>query len=362
MTPYTLSQLTAYIDQSLAMLTSQTFWVRAEIASLSQKNGHGYLELVEKAPGGQLAAKMRATCWSNLYPMLCAYFERETGQTLQAGMQVLVEAEVSFHPVYSLSLNILSIDPTFTVGDLARQRQETLRQLQEEGLTEMQQRLTLPTLPLRLAVISSEQAAGYGDFMDELKQSGFAFRCRLFPALMQGDKAEGSIVDALQLIGTYADTFDAVVLIRGGGATTDLGCFDSYALAAACARCSLPVLTGIGHTRDVSIVDQVVYLPLKTPTAVAAFLVERLQEQAERLQRLRLRLQKTAEIQVLIRRHQIELLRQRLAACSPQRIYQMGYSLATYKGRPLHSVSELPVGQLFETHLSDGTMTAIRQG
>lgn len=361
MTPYTLTQLTAFIDRSLAILSSQTFWVRAEIASLTRKSGHGYMELVEKAPNGQLAAKMRATCWSNLFPMLSAYFEQETGQSLQTGMQVLLEVEVSFHAVYSLSLNIRNIDPTFTVGDLARQRQETLRRLQEEGLMELQQQLTLPTLPMRLAVISSEQAAGYGDFMDELNQSGFAFRVQLFPALMQGERAEASLIDALQTIDCYAERFDAVVLIRGGGATTDLGCFDSYRLSAACARCRLPILSGIGHTRDVSIVDQVVYMPLKTPTAVASFLAERLQEQAERLQRLRLRLQKTAEMQILIRRHRIEMLRQRLAACSPERIYKMGYSLVTYNGKPLQSVNDLPIGQIFQTHLSDGTFDAIRQ-
>jgi exodeoxyribonuclease VII large subunit len=362
MNSYTLTQLTACIDQSLAILSSQTFWVRAEIASLTRKNGHGYMELVEKAPNGQLAAKMRATCWSNFFPMLSAFFERETGQSLQAGMQVLVETEVSFHPVYSLSLNIRNIDPTFTVGDLARQRQETLRRLQQEGLTELQQQLTLPTLPIRLAVISSEQAAGYGDFTDELNRAGFAFRVQLFPAIMQGERAEASIINALQTIGSYQEQFDAVILIRGGGATTDLGCFDSYPLAAACARCPLPILSGIGHTRDVSIVDQVVFLPLKTPTAVADFLTERLQQQAERLQRLRMRLQKTAEIQILVRRHRIEMLRQRLAACSPERIYRMGYSLATYNGRPLRSVCELPAGKVFRTHLSDGTFDAVRQG
>ncbi|MCR4664687.1 MAG: exodeoxyribonuclease VII large subunit [Paludibacteraceae bacterium] len=361
MTPYTLTQLTAYIDQSLAILSSQTFWVRAEIASLSSKNGHGYFELVEKAANGQLAAKMRATCWSNLYPMLSAYFEQETGQRLQAGMQVLVEVEVSFHAIYSLSLNIRNIDPTFTVGDLARQRQETIRRLQKEGLTELQQELRLPTLPLRLAVVSSEQAAGYGDFVDELGKEDFAFRVQLFPAIMQGERAERSIIEALQTIDGYAEQFDAVILIRGGGATTDLGCFDSYHLASACARCKLPILSGIGHTRDVSIVDMVVFQPLKTPTAVAGFLIERLQVQSERLQRLRMRLQKTAEIQVLVRRHRIEMLRQRLAACSPDRIYKMGYSLATYKGRPLSSVGDVPVGSVFETHLSDGTMSAIRQ-
>ena len=360
MTSYSLSQLSGFISQSLAMLSAQTFWVRAEIASLTSRNGHGYFELVEKLPNGQLAAKMRATCWSNLFPMLRAYFEQETGQRLQVGMQVLLEVAIAYHPVYSLSLNIQSIDPTFTLGELARQRQETLRRLQQEGLMDKQQALTLPTLPIRLAVISSAEAAGYGDFIDQLQQSGFAFHAQLFHAIVQGDRAEKSIIEALHRIISDEQFYDAIILIRGGGATTDLGCFDSYALAAACANSPIPILTGIGHTKDVSVVDQVVFLPLKTPTAVAAFLVERLQSQQERLTRLRQRLAKTAEMQILIRRHRIDMLRQRLAACSPLRIYQMGYSLTTYQGKPLRSIKDLPKGQVFETHLSDGSFYATR--
>ena len=359
MTTYTLSQLASFIDQSLTLLRADTFWVRAEIASLSTRSGHGYMELVEKGATGMLAAKMRATCWSNVYLMLCAYFEQETGQRLQAGMQVLLEVSVQFHPVYSLSLNVQSIDPTFTLGEMARLRQQTLNRLAREGLMDKQQQLSLPTLPLRLAVISSEQAAGYGDFMDELRQSEFAFRVQLFAAMMQGDRAEMSIVEALHAVAEQADRYDAVVLIRGGGASTDLGCFDGYGVAAACALCPLPVLSGIGHTKDVSIVDQVVYLPLKTPTAVADFLNGQLQMQGERLLRLRQRLQQTADRQLLIRRHRLEMLRHRLELCSPERIYQRGYSLTTLNGKPLRSVSELQQGLTIETHLSDGTVQSV---
>lgn len=358
MTTYSLSQLTAIIDQSLAMLRADTFWVSAEIASVTTRNGHGYMELVEKSPSGNLAAKMRATCWSNIFPMLRAYFEQETGQPLQAGMQVLLEVSIQFHAVYSLSLSVHNIDPTYTIGELARKKQLTLKRLAQEGLMDRQQQLHLPTLPLRLAVISSEQAAGYRDFVDELQQGHFAFRLRLFPALMQGDRAEASIVQALQLIGQQSDSFDAVVLIRGGGATTDLGCFDGYEVAAACALSPLPVLSGIGHTKDVSVTDQVVFMPLKTPTAVADYLLQLVQAQAERVERLRLRLQQTADKQVLIRRHKIEMLRHRLQLCSPERIFRMGYSLSTVDGRVLRSVGQVAKGQTIKTHLADGCLTS----
>ncbi len=356
---YSLSQIAQIIQQSLSLLSSESFWVRAEIASFSTRNGHAYFELVEKSASGQIAAKMRATCWSNTFPMLRAYFEQETGQSLQVGMNVLLECSVSFHPVYSLSLNIYSIDPTFTIGELARQRQETIKRLAQEGLMDLQKGLSLPTLPIRLAIISSEQAAGYGDFIDELSKGGYRFHCTLFTALMQGERAEQSIIDALRKVESQKEQYDAIILIRGGGATTDLGCFDSYLLSAACAECSLPILSGIGHTRDISIVDMVVYLPLKTPTAVADYLVERLQQQSERIHRLRLRLQKTAEMQILIRRHRIEMLRQRLIACSPERIYKMGYSLATINNKPLQSISQLSKGTTFQTHLSDGTIDSV---
>lgn len=355
MKQYSLSQLCNLIQDALSMELDSTYWVRAEIASLSVRGGHCYLELVEKADTtGILSAKVRATCWSNVYRMLSAYFEDETGTTLHEGMQVLVEAEVSFHAVYGLSLNICNIDPTYTIGDLARQRAETIAQLQQDGVFELQKQLTLPTLIHRIAVISSDSAAGYQDFVNQLQAPHYTIHTTLFPAIMQGDQAERSIVSALCAINDVAEDFDAVVIIRGGGSTTDLSCFDSYQLASYCAQFPLPILSGIGHTKDVSVVDMVVYSALKTPTAVAAFIVERFDTARNLIADLRRRLQLTAERQILIRRHALELLRQRLTLCSPERIYQMGYSLVTVNGKVLESVNDVQHGQHITTHLKDG--------
>jgi len=319
------------------------------------------MELVEKAETGLLAAKLRATCWAGTYRMLAPYFVQETGQSLQAGMQVLVECEVNFHAVYGLSLNIINIDPTFSLGDMMKKRQLTLKRLADEGVMELQSSLTLPTLVTRLAVISSDQAAGYEDFCHQLGDSPYRFSYALFSATMQGEQAERSIIAALDAIAPLSDDFDAVVIIRGGGANTDLGCFDEYNLALHCAQFPIPILTGIGHTRDISIADMVVHLSLKTPTAVAAWLIERMQTQAERLRLLRERLSRTAERQVLIRRHQLEMLEQRLKMCSPERIYQMGYSLMMSNGKVVRSVREVSAGQVVETHLPDGRVVSICQ-
>ncbi len=354
---YSLSELCQSIAEVLNVEFPDTYWVRAEIASLSTKGGHGYMELVEKSERSALpVARVRATCWSNIYPMLCAYFEQETGLKLQIGMQVLVEVEVNFHASYGLSLNICNIDPRFTMGDLARQRQETIRRLTEEGVIEMQRSLTLPTLIRRIAVISSESAAGWGDFCDQLQQGGYAIAPTLYPAIMQGERAEQSILEALHDIAAHEDEYDIVAIIRGGGASTDLSCFDSYLLAATCAQFPLPIITGIGHTRDVSVMDMVAHMSLKTPTAVATFVVNRLDTERNRIQELKRRLAQTAERQILIRRHRLELLRERIQSCSPERIFRMGYSLTTVDGRIVRSASDIAVGNTLTTHLSDGTV------
>ena len=313
-----------------------------------------YLELVEsqktKIERG-VAAKMRATCWSGTQEMLSAYFESETGQTLQPGMAVLVETEVQYHPVYGLSLSITNIDPSYTLGDIARQRQQTINQLQKDGLLDAQQLLPLPTLIRRIAVISSPNAAGYEDFKHQLEHSPFTFHLSPFFATMQGESAAKSIIAALEEI----EGFDAVVIIRGGGATTDLSCFDDYELCAVCAQFELPILTGIGHTRDISILDLVAHEALKTPTAVAEWLIHRMEDQTNRINDLLQRLQRTAERQILIRRHRIDMLEQRLAACNPERIYRMGYSLLTKNGKVIRSVQELQKGDTVVTHLADGS-------
>lgn len=361
MNSYSLSELATAIGSALTVSFPSTYWVRAEIASLSTKSGHAYFELVEKSADAILPiAKMRATCWAGVYRMLSAYFEQETGSMLTPGMQILVEVEVAFHAAYGLSLNIHDIDPSYTLGDLARQRQETIRRLHEEGVFDLQRAFTLPTLTLRIAVVSAESAAGWGDFHHQLSESPFRFTATLFPAIMQGENAERSILSALSAIAEQQDNFDAVAIIRGGGATTDLGCFDSYLLAATCAQFPLPILTGIGHTRDTSITDMVAYRALKTPTAVAAFLVERHNTLLEQLTTLRTRLAQTASRQILIRRHRLEILGQRLLAVNPERIYARGYSLTTTAdGHIIRSARSVAPGTILTTHLADGTITSV---
>lgn len=376
MNSITLTELCAIIGEALDECLEPSYWVKAEISSLSERGGHIYLELVDNHQSpttnhqSPVASKMRATCWAGNKELLMAYFESETGQTLQPGMAVLVEVQVQFHPVYGLSLSIVNIDPSYTLGDIARQRQLTIAQLQADGLLEAQQLLPLPTLIRRIAVISSANAAGYEDFKHQLDNSPFRFETQLFGATMQGSGAEKSILAALEEIsnqhsaisyqnnlkaeGSWLKAFDCIVIIRGGGATTDLSCFDSYTLCAVCAQFELPIITGIGHTRDVSVLDLVAHRALKTPTAVAEWLIHRMDEQMTRIAELTLRLQRTRERQILIRRHRIELLEQRLAACNPERIYRMGYSLLTKDGKVVRSVTELKPGDTITTHLADG--------
>ena len=342
----TLTELCLLIGETLDDRLAPSYWVQAEISSLSLKGGHMYLELIDGK-----TAKMRATCWSGTQEMLNAYFESETGQQLQAGMKVLIETEVQFHPVYGLSLSIVGIDPAYTLGDIAQQRQRTIQQLEKDGLIDAQQLLPLPTLIRRIAVISSPNAAGYEDFKHQLDTSHYRFETQLFGATMQGEGAAKSIIAALNEI----EGFDAVAIIRGGGATTDLSCFDNYELCAVCAQFDLPILTGIGHTRDVSVLDLVAHQALKTPTAVAEWLIHRMDDQMARINDLLMRLQRTAERQILIRRHRIELLQQRLAACNPERIYRMGYSLLTKNGQIIRSVHDLHPGDIVTTHLADGS-------
>lgn len=346
MASLTLTELCALIGETLDERLAGSFWVKAEISSLSERGGHMYLDLIDGK-----TAKMRATCWAGTKEMLTAYFESETGQRLQPGLNVLVEAEIQYHPVYGLSLSIIGIDPSYTLGDIARQRQQTITQLQKDGLLDAQQLLPLPTLIRRIAVISSPNAAGYEDFKHQLDNSGYHFETQLFGATMQGEQAPKSIIAALEEI----SGFDAVAIIRGGGATTDLSCFDNYELCAVCAQYEIPIISGIGHTRDISVLDLVAHKALKTPTAVAEWLIHRMDEQAERIRLLLTRLQRTAERQILIRQHRIDLLQQRLAACNPERIYRMGYSLLTKNGKVVRSVSELQEGDTVTTHLADGS-------
>ncbi len=273
----TLAQLTALIKETIELTFEEPLWVVAEIHRVTLKD-HVYLDLVEKAEGSDtIIAQMRAMVWRSYRRSVVDKFELMTDQAFGAGIKVLVKGYVSFHPRYGLALDIRDIDPYYTLGDLYRRKQEVIRQLKEEGIFDMNRGLELPLVIQRIAVISSETAAGFEDFVNHLEHNGYGLRFyyKLFPASVQGDQAEASIIRALDAVFRVHEEYDVVVIIRGGGSKADLGVFDTYNLAANVAQFPLPVLTGIGHTRDESVVDMVAKLSLKTPTAVADFIVER---------------------------------------------------------------------------------------
>ena len=382
MEKYSLKELCDWIQEMVENDLPDRYWVCAEIASMSVR-GHCYMELVEKAENGILAAKVRATCWSNVYHLLSAYFLQETGQSLHTGLQVMLEVSVEYHAVYGLSLNVWNIDPTYTLGDLAKQRQATIQQLTEDGVMDLQKALQIPSLPRRVAVISSADAAGYGDFCDQLKHNrfGFKFHVQLYPAVVQGDTAARSVVQALNSIAALEEEWDVVVIIRGGGASTDMSCFDDYNLASHCAQFPLPIIAGIGHTRDVSVVDMVVHTSVKTPTAAAEWLIERVAEQVERVGSLMLRLQRATQNAVSREKNRLLLYEQQIFNAvrgkavrergkldlwmktielhSPERIFKMGYSLTMVNGKLVRSQSEVNEGDVLETHLHDGVIQSV---
>lgn len=382
MQTYSLKELCEWIQDVMESDLPDRYWVRAEIASMSVR-GHCYMELIEKADNGMLAAKVRATCWSNMYGLLSAYFTQETGESLHVGLQVLLEVSVEFHSVYGLSLNVWNIDPTYTIGDLAKQRQATINKLQLDGVMELQQALELPSLVRRIAVVSSSEAAGYGDFCDQLKNNrfGFDFQVQLYSAVMQGDTASRSIINALSAIAGQEEEWDVVVIIRGGGASTDLSCFDDYELASHCAQFPLPIVAGVGHTRDVSVVDMVVYSSVKTPTAAAEWLIDRVAVQVERVGELQLRLQKAVQGKIARERNRAMVMEQRMINAvrrmvvreegklnlwrktidlhSPERIFKMGYSLTMAKGKIVRSNKDVHEGDVVETYLQDGMIQSV---
>jgi exodeoxyribonuclease VII large subunit len=273
--PLSLYELNQQIKGIIKNNTEPVYWVFAEISELKMNaSGHCYLELVDEATE-RLKARSRATIWSSTFRMIRAYFESTTGIQLSSGMKVLVKVTVDFHEIYGLSLNIVDIEPSYTVGELARKKQEIINRLVEEGVIDMNRELVFPGLPKRIAIISSETAAGFGDFKDQLMNNeyGFRFHYKLFRAYMQGEEAEDSIIRALENIHRHGALFDVVVIIRGGGSQADLSCFNNYRLALHVAQFPLPVLTGIGHEQDETIVDLVAYEQLKTPTAVAEYII-----------------------------------------------------------------------------------------
>lgn len=288
MTTLTLYELNSIVRQTLELTLCDEYWVRAEISEL-HVNKHCYMEFVQKDDNGNgLIAKARAQVWANRWSIIKPMFEHATGQPLSAGMQVLVQVQVTFHEMYGYSLNVTDIDPTYTLGDIARRRQEILRTLREEGIETMNKELPLPRLLQRIAIISSATAAGYSDFCNQLHKNkrGLFFKTELFQTTMQGKDVENSVIAALNRIAERLDEWDIVVIIRGGGSTSDLGGFDSLLLAENVAQFPLPIITGIGHERDDTVIDLISHTRVKTPTAAAEFILHHQEEELDNIEYL----------------------------------------------------------------------------
>ena len=283
----TLLELNRKVKDTIAREFPNNCWVIAEISEMKvNRKGHCYLDLVEKDEmGDRIIAKARGMIWSYTFRMLKPYFENATGQAFKAGLKVMVHVSVEFHELYGYSLHIADIEPSYTLGEMARKRMETIGKLEQEGIIHMNQQLPMVEVPQKIAVISSQTAAGYKDFTEQLYNNpyGYIFYTSLFPAFMQGDQAETSIIDALEKIYHHEHVFDLVAIIRGGGAQADLSCFDQYTLAAHVAQFPLPVISGIGHEKDESVVDLVAHTQVKTPTAVADLLINKAYQFEERL-------------------------------------------------------------------------------
>lgn len=333
--PLRLSELNNLVRGVLEQTLDEAYWIVAEVSEMRvAANGHCYLEFVEKdASGTKFIAKARANIWRSTYDLLAPWFEQSTGHRLQAGLKVLVRVTATFHEVYGFSLNVIDIDPNYTLGDMERRRREILAQLREDGVLTLNKELELLRLTKRIAVISAATAAGYGDFCRQLEQSGFLFTTKLFPAAMQGEKVEESVINALDTVANEQADWDAVVIIRGGGAVSELSCFDSYLLAANVAQFPLPVLTGIGHERDDTVTDCVAHCKFKTPTAVAAFLIERRKDEWDLFSELSERLQEAVELAIAERKSRLNALASRLHLIAVRYASKRGEHIAHLEAR-----------------------------
>ena len=405
---FTLRQLNLLVREAIEDALPDEYWVEAELSECRENSGHCYMELIEKDERSNTpVARALAKCWRQTWQMAKPYFERTTGQPLRAGMKVLLKVYAQFHEAYGFSWIVSDIDPTYTLGDMARKRQEIIRQLKEEGVFDLQRELRIPTFAQRIAVISAQNAAGYGDFCRQLEDNdyGFRFDVQLFPAIMQGEQVEQSVISALnQIYNLHSPlNFDVVVIIRGGGATADLSGFDTLALAENVAQFPIPIITGIGHDRDESILDMVANTRVKTPTAAAALLIDNLLRVLERLddasqrityavnQRISNQKTKIATMRTLIptlalrvvsdQRHRIELLENRLPVAierrltnqkhlqeslsiklqgfDPQLLLSRGYSITLHNGRAVRDPRQLKPGDEIETRVEKGTIHSV---
>ena len=376
-----LTELLARIKEGVEDAFPDRYWVKAEIGSWSPRvNGHCYLNLTQ-SDRGKPVADIRAMIWKWHFPQLKAFFEQETGQTLQAGITVLVRVQVSFSEMFGMSLFIDDIDPAFTVGEQALAKKKAIEKLTAGGYLEMQQELAIPRLPYRLAVITSKTAAGYGDFRRHLleNEAGYAFRLDLYEALMQGEQAPASIIAALAEAQEHP--CDAILILRGGGSEMDLACFDDYDLAVAIATCAAPVVTAIGHDRDFHIADLVANRSVKTPTALADLFLDayaaedallddlqarvrravadRLGGMLRKVDSLAQRLRFAAGARIDRARAALDLKEALIKASDPRKILSMGYALVTGRdGKVLKSVAPVAAGDRIGVRFADGTIRA----
>ena len=401
----TLFELNHLVRDVLECEMPDEYWVEAELSECRESKGHCYMELIQKDERNATPiAKADAKCWASKWMLIRPYFERTTGERLRAGMKVLLKVYPQFHEAFGFSWIVTDIDPTYTLGDMARKRQEIIRQLKEEGVFDLQRELELPLFCQHIAVISSESAAGYGDFCHQLSDNpyGFQFQTQLFPAIMQGEGVSQSIISALENI-YNGQCFDCVVIIRGGGATSDMSGFDTLSLAENVANFPLPIITGIGHDRDESILDMVSHTRVKTPTAAAAFLVDHLKgvldtiegaqslithyarqklstlqsqlatiqeilpklflavkiRQDARIENLEARFPLLAERRLTAERHRLQLTEEKLKALDPQLLLKRGYSITLHNGKAVHNPLALKAGDEIETRLEKGTIKSI---
>ncbi len=399
----TLTELQGLIRDKIYEALPGSYWVVAEIAEMKVHTaGHCYLELTSTdTPGGRVTARARATIWASKFRSLNTYFTASTGIPLRAGISILFRATVEYHELYGLSLNITDIDPAYTAGDMALRREAIIRRLTAEGVLSMNSGLPLSPYPRNIAVVSSSKAAGYQDFINHLANNpyGYVFRPVLFEAVMQGETTASSVTEALDMISEEINAYDVVVIIRGGGSTTDLSWFDSYEIAYHVTQFPLPVLTGIGHEKDQSVTDMVAWKALKTPTAVAGFIVERtvacenniigmaeslvsavegaMEAAEERLSSMQNRITATARLVVRIKEEKLtnHAGRLRLASVNvlnkareatdraedalrhlnPARVLLRGFTLTSRNGRIIQSATELKPGDTIKTHFAEGT-------
>lgn len=380
---YTLRQLNLMVRDAIEMQMPDEYWVEAELSECRERGGHCYMELIEKDEQTNTpVARASAKCWRQTWQVMQPHFERVTGQPLHAGLKVLLRVYAQYHEAYGFSWIVTDIDPTYTIGDMARKRQEIIRQLKEEGVFDLQRELRIPLFAQRIAVISAAGAAGYGDFCRQLEDNeyGFKFEVTLFPAIMQGEQVEQSVIAALNEIYSLTSRFDVVVIIRGGGATADLSGFDTLALAENVAQFPLPIITGIGHDRDESILDMVSNTRVKTPTAAAALLIDNLRQVLERLNSAQQRISMIGHI-IIDARHRIEMLQQRLSTAierimtnqkhrlsqielmlksfDPQLLLSRGYSITLHNGRAVRDPQQLKAGDEIETRVDKGTIHSV---